>query len=304
MTMNEPVSSRKGISMMLLSVIFFSANCLLIRWVGLFAEVDGWVTSFARGLAGTAFVLTLYSGGRGLHLSHLRKPLLLARGVVGMITISLLYFTIIHLGAARALVINLTYPLFGVLIASFFLKEKLQTRSLLLLLLALGGLGLFFFESLVGASFGRYDLIGLSGAALSGLAVVLIRKLTQTETAATIYSGQCLVTLVATVPLAWPSFATTSLAAWTVMLVGGVLVAWGQILITKGFYHLDVARGSTLQMLIPLLTGVGAFFFFEERFTPMEIIGAVLTLFATWRISTATTPSTKDPSLVGAPLKK
>lgn len=283
--MNEAISPRKGLIAMLLSVVFFSANCLLIRWVGLFAHVDGWTTSFARGLAGTIFVITLYSGGRGLHLSHLRKPLLLFRGLVGMITISLLYITIIHIGAARALVINLTYPLFGTLIASILLKERPTLRNLMLLVLAIVGLGLFFFESLVEADFGRYDLLGLLGAALSGLAVVLIRKLTKTETAATIYSGQCLITLVVTFPLALPSFASTSSFAWVVMLVGGFLVAIGQILITKGFYHLDIARGSTLQMLIPLLTAIGAFFFFDERFSALEIFGAILTLLATWLIS-------------------
>ena len=69
------------------------------------------------------------------------------------------------------------------------------------------------------------------------------------------------------------------------MLVGGFLVAIGQILITKGFYHLDIARGSTLQMLIPLLTAIGAFFFFDERFSALEIFGAILTLLATWLIS-------------------
>ncbi len=293
--MTEPISTRKGILMMLLSVVLFSANILIIRWVGLFANMDGWMTSFTRGLAGTLFVLVMYSGGRGLQLSHLLRPLLILRGVLGVITISLLYFTVIHLGAARAMVINLTYPLFGSLIAVLVLKERLRPATLGLLALAMIGLGLFFSKSLLGATFGIYDLLGLLGAVLAGAVVVLIRKLTRTETAATIYSGQCLITLIATLPLAAPKFAETSALAWILMMFGGAIVAYGQILITKGFYHLDVARGSAIQMLIPLLTGAGAFLFFEERFAPIEIVGAVLTLFATWRISIAPTLPPKPP---------
>ena len=283
--------------MMLLSVILFAANCLIIRWVGLFASVDGWMASFTRGLAGTIFILTMYSGGRGLHLSHLVKPMLLFRGVLGVVTISILYFTIIHLGAARALVINLTYPLFGSLIASFVLKEKLRLRTMGLLLLATIGLILFFSKSFSGATFGFYDLLGLLGAVLAGATVVVIRKLTATETAATIYSGQCLITLLVTIPLAVPRFGETSPLAWGLLIIGGAIVAYGQILITKGFYHLDVARGSAIQMLIPLLTSASAFFLFQERFSPIEIVGAVLTLFATWKISISPTAVPAKPSV-------
>ena len=294
--MTEPVSTRKGIILMLLSVVLFSANCLIIRWVGLFASVDGWLSSFTRGLAGTIFVLAMYSRGRGLHLSHLRKPMLLLRGLLGVITISLLYFTIINLGAARALVINLTYPLFGTVIAALVLKETLRVRVILLLVLATSGLVVFFWDSFAAASFGLYDVLGLVGAMLAGATVVVIRKLTQTETAATIYSGQCLITLLLTAPLAVPSFAQTAPSTWLLLMLGGGIVAYGQILITKGFYHLDVARGSAIQTLIPLLTAAGAFLLFEERFTPIEMFGAALTLFATWRISLSPLDSKSESS--------
>ncbi|MBK1833724.1 DMT family transporter [Roseibacillus ishigakijimensis] len=283
--MTEAVSTRKGIFLMLMSVIFFSANCLIIRWVGLYAAVDGWLSSFTRGLAGTLFVLAVYSRGRGLQLAHLVRPMLILRGVLGVVTITMLYFTIHHLGAGRALVINLTYPLFAALLAAVALREFPRPTTLGLLVVALGGLLLFFWESLRGATFGFYDFIGLLGAALAGATVVVIRKLTATETAPTIYSGQCLVTLVATFPLAAPGFGDASALAWGFLMAGGVMVAYGQILITRGFYHLNVAQGSAIQMLIPLLTGGGAFFLFGERLSTTELAGAVVTLFATWRIS-------------------
>ena len=151
-------------------------------------------------------MLAMYSGGRGLQLRHLASPLLILRGVLGMVTISILYFTVIELGAGRALVINLTYPLFGSLIAAFVLKEKLRPSTIALLVLAMIGLGLFFYESFHEATFGVYDLLGLLGAVLAGVIVVVIRKLTQSETAATIYSGQCVMTVLVTLPLAAPSF--------------------------------------------------------------------------------------------------
>jgi drug/metabolite transporter (DMT)-like permease len=282
--MTDTVSIRKGIILMLLSVVFFSANCLIIRGLGLFANVDGWMSSFTRGLAGTIFVVAFYSR-RGLELSHLRKPLVIARGILGVTGITLLYFTIIHLGAGRALVLNLTYPLFGALFAAIWLREAVKPQTFGLLMVALTGLLIFFSDSFRQASLGLYDLLGLAGAAVAGATVVVIRTLTRTESAPTIYSSQCFVTLLVAGPIAAPDFFTTSPLAWGLLLLAGVVVAYGQILITRGFYHLSVAQRSGIQMLIPILTSAGGFFLFQETLTPMELCGAAVTLFATWRIS-------------------
>lgn len=100
----------KGIIQMLCSVVLFTVNTLLIRWLALsFSAVDGWQTTLFRGIAGIILVLLLFTGGRGLRLKHLwsRSPVI-ARGVLGAASIYLFYFSIIHLGAGRAVVLNLT----------------------------------------------------------------------------------------------------------------------------------------------------------------------------------------------------
>lgn len=283
--MTELVSTRKGVLLMLMSVAYFSANVLLIRGLGLFADVDGWMSSFTRGLAGTLFIAVLYSRGRGLELSHLRKPLLLVRGALGVAGITLLYFTILHLGAGRALVLNLTYPLFGALFAAIWLREPIRLLSFGLLMIALLGLIIFFLDSFREARLGLYDLLGLAGAAVAGATVVVIRSLTRTETAPTIYSAQCLITLLIAGPMAGPALVSTAPVVWLLLMLAGLIVAYGQILITKGFYHLSIAQGSGIQMLIPVVTSAGGFFLFQETLTPLELLGAAITLFATWRIS-------------------
>lgn len=283
--MTEPVSTRKGVLLMLMSVCYFSANILIIRGLGLFANVDGWMSSFTRGLAGTLFVLALYSKGRGLELSHLRKPLVILRGVLGVTGITLLYFTILHLGAGRALVLNLTYPLFGAVFAAIWLREPVKPLAFGLLAVALLGLIVFFLDSFQEARLGIYDLLGLAGAAVAGATVVVIRILTRSETAPTIYSSQCVMTLLVAGPLSATAIVSTSPSVWALLMLAGVIVAYGQILITRGFYHLSIAQGSGIQMLIPVVTSAGGFVLFHETLTSLEIVGAAITLVATWRIS-------------------
>ena len=53
------------------------------------------------------------------------------------------YITIVKLGASRAIVINLTYPMFATVIAAFWLKEKVRMATRWWLVVALAGLVIF-----------------------------------------------------------------------------------------------------------------------------------------------------------------
>src|SRR5690349_14194424 len=119
---NDP----RGLALMLLSVFLFSANTLLLRALSLhLPAADGWMGVLYRGTVGMLMVAALYGFGRGLSLKALVGSKLVAlRGVVGALSIAAFYLTIAKLGASRAVVLNLTYPIFATLIAAWWLKER------------------------------------------------------------------------------------------------------------------------------------------------------------------------------------
>ena len=53
---------------------------------------------------------------------------------------------------------------------------------------------------------------------------------------------------------------------------------------THAYRDLSVARGSSLQMLLPMAAGIGGFLFLGETFSLLEIAGGALTMLATWQI--------------------
>lgn len=53
---------------------------------------------------------------------------------------------------------------------------------------------------------------------------------------------------------------------------------------TFSYRHLTVSKGASLQMLLPLSTALGGFLLFGERFTPLELTAAALTIGATVQI--------------------
>jgi drug/metabolite transporter (DMT)-like permease len=282
---NDDSFDCRGVLLMLASVVLFAANTLLIRAVSQWAPAaDGWVATIFRGFVGLVVVFIFYSRGRGLNLKRIFcGTLITTRGIVGALSIIAFYVTVVKLGAARAVIINLTYPIFASVIAAIWLKETLTRSAIIWMLVGFGGLMIFLSD---GEQFFRpswYSLLALAGAIGAGWVVVIIRRLRHEEHPATIYAAQAFYSFV----LASPSVVKiTELPAsvWCVLTITAVIVTIAQLIMTKAYQTMSVARGSSLQMLLPLVTALGGFCFFHETFHPLEIGGALLTLFATWRM--------------------
>ncbi|MBC8127196.1 MAG: DMT family transporter [Gloeobacteraceae cyanobacterium ES-bin-144] len=123
---------RRGVLLMLGSVVLFAVNTLLIRAVAIHApQANGWVAIIFRGAVGLAVVYAIFGHGRGLALTRLfSSKLVFIRGVVGALSTIAFYITIIKLGAGRAVILNLTYPIFATIIAAWWLKETISRTAI------------------------------------------------------------------------------------------------------------------------------------------------------------------------------
>ncbi len=285
MNTDQPQAPR-GIALMLLSVFLFAANTLLLRGIALhLPAADGWVAALYRGAVGMLMVAALYGFGRGLSLKALVGSRLVAlRGVVGALSIAAFYLTIPQLGASRAVVLNLTYPIFATLIAAWWLKERITRTALLWMVAGFAGLAVF-----VGgegcSGFSAWDVIALAGAVGAGVVVVLIRKLRETEHAGTIYASQCFYSILLALPVRGGEVFALPGMGHLALIGGAGIVGVAQLVMTNAYRTLPVSRGSAIQMLLPLVTAAGAFAIFGEKFTGIELAGAALTLLATWRVA-------------------
>lgn len=275
-----------GTLMMLLSVVLFATNALLLRAMSLHLPVaNGWVALLYRGVVGIAIVVALYGFNRGLSIrAFFGNPLVVLRGVIGALSTAAFYLSISHLGAARAVVLSLTYPIFATLIAAWWLKERTPRAALLWMFAAFGGL-LVFLGGDANRAISAWDLLALSGAVGAGIVVVMIRKLRETEHAGTIYGSLCVFCILLALPMG--SGVTLALPALGqgALIAAACVVGVSQLLMTNAYRSLPVSRGSSIQMLLPIVTAVGAWFLFDERFSVVEFAGAALTLFATWRVA-------------------
>lgn len=282
---NDDSFDRRSILLMLGSVVLFATNTLTIRAVAMHTPAaDGWVAMLFRGGVGIAVVFALFGFGRGLNPARLFKgKLIVTRGIVGAVSTVAFYITVIKLGAGRAVIINLTYPIFASIIAAVWLKEKLNRAAMLWMLVGFCGLVIFLSDNGHFSTPTAYDWLALGGAVGSGWVVVIIRRLRHEEHPATIYASQAVYSIVIAAP-AVVKLPILPTAAWCGLAAGAVIVTFAQLIMTRAYQFMSVSRGSSLQMLLPLTTAAGSFFIFGEKFHAVEMAGGALTLLATWRV--------------------
>jgi drug/metabolite transporter (DMT)-like permease len=275
---------RRGIVLMLGSVICFIANALIIRALGTVQAFDVWLLSCVRFGVGLGLILAVYRiGPDAFQPRHLwRRPRLISRGVVGSLLVYGYYLTIVHLGAGRATFINNTYVIFGALLAVLMLGERFRPSVAYGGVIALAGLALITNALGTGTGVGWYDWIAIIITLGSAYIVVTIRQLhAEGEHTSTIFGAQCTYGLLLCLGPALLAWAPHPPLAWALMFVAALCAGLGQIMMTGAFRHLPVGEGSLLQMLVPLGIACGGVLYFAEHFAAHELIGAALILGGT-----------------------
>lgn len=294
--LSDPSSSdasrvRMGAIIMSLSVICFTGNTLFLKYLGSIRSVDPYVALLFRAVVGAMIVLAFFRGRRPLEIIPIfRNKGLIARGISGVIGTVAYYVTIQSLGSGKSTLICNTYVLFAAIIASFALGEKLSRRRFVWMALAFVGISLLLGNGKSGAEPGSGiitspQLIGLIGAISAAVSVVLVRNLTLRYSNGTIFMAQCLWVLIAVAPIACRKMAGIEYSDIALLSLSAAMAAFGQLMMNEGFRRLTVATGASIQMLWPVLTAAGGFFFFGETFTPIQIVGAALILIGVWRVT-------------------
>ena len=262
---------------MVLSSLLFSAMSVLIASA---PGTSAFLTSLSRFVVGTAVVGSLGLMGR-VKLEFRNTRLLLLRGILGGVAVYTFYLSIPTLGVARGTAVSYTYPLFATVGGALFLGERIRWRAWIALVLTLGGLALLRLgDWLADPGWDPWFLVALAGAILSGLAVVSVRKLTETDSSPVIFLAQSLVGLwIVFVPaLATPT--SLGLPVALVLLGVGLTATLAQLLMTWSYKTVDVATGSLLSMMTPVLNVVLGIVLFRETLGPMQATGAVLILLS------------------------
>jgi drug/metabolite transporter (DMT)-like permease len=243
------------------------AIATMIAAVAVFSFMDGVLKFFAmryppmevaalRGATSLPFTLApVLIAGRMRDLIPRRWPMHLLRGTLSVVVIGGFIYAVRSLSLANAYSVFLSAPLLVAALSVPLLRERLDWRNWLAILIGLAGVLVMLRPTTSGlASFGAVAaLIGAAAYALSGIAV---RVLTRTDTTVSVvFWTISLMTVFATV-MAAPGWVAIEHGHWKWLLALGVLAAIGQYLLTEAFRSAPPSVVSPFEYTA-LLWGVG-----------------------------------------------
>jgi drug/metabolite transporter (DMT)-like permease len=239
----------------------------MIAAVAVFSFMDGVLKFFAmryppmevaalRGATSLPFTLApVLIAGRLRDLMPRRWPMHLLRGCLSVVVIGGFIYAVRSLSLANAYSVFLSAPLLVAALSVPLLRERLDWRNWLAILVGLAGVLVMLRPSTSGlASLGALAaLIGATAYALSGIAV---RVLTRTDTTVSVVFWTISLMTLFTGLIAAPGWVPIAQEHWKWLLALGVLAAAGQYLLTEAFRSAPPSVVSPFEYTA-LLWGVG-----------------------------------------------
>jgi len=292
-------SARRGVIVMVLSVMAFTVNTLLLKLIGAGEHaLSPDMPLLFRATAGMVIVLVFFRGRRPTLIKPVfRDRSLVLRGLSGLLGTAAYYWTVPSLGAGKATLICNTYVIFASIIAMLSLGEQLTAKRFIWLAASFVGIVLLVGPRSGGEGFtiGFNEILALFGAIMAAWSVVLVRQLSLEYSIGTIYLAQCVWIFVPIAFLAVPDLPDLDLREIGLLLLAATAAGYGQLAMNEGYRCLTVTTGATIQMLWPVSTTLGGWLLFSERFGPLQWLGAVLILASIWQISVAGLRARKLP---------
>ena len=257
--------------------------CIMSALIKSAPQISTFKTVFFRFVVGLGLLGLGAMSGR-IRLRFVRGGLLFWRGLVGGAAVFIFFLSITKLGVGKGSVFTYSYPIFASLFSVLILKEKVPLIKWVFIATAFAGLALLVTGKggFTGGAItlGYYELLAVGGAVLAGGAVIMVKKLHDSDDSYAIFFAQCLVGF-------WmflvPSNLAASLSSYSegiLLVLIGILAATGQLLMTEGYRHVAVTTGSLLNMLVPVLNFAVAVTIFKEPLTGWEIIGALVVILS------------------------
>ncbi|MGK0270829.1 MAG: drug/metabolite transporter (DMT)-like permease [Cocleimonas sp.] len=267
-----------GAALIILSELALLATGMIIKSMS--AEVPTEQIVFVRNFIGLFILLPwlIRKGISRLHTKHI--SLHLARGLVGLTAMVCLFYSWGHMPLAQASLLKQTSPIFIPIFAFFWIKESIGLKTIIAIFIGFTGVILIISPNGDDAQFSSVMLIALMGAMLAGLAKVIIRKMSVTETPGRIVFYFALIgTIISAVPamLAWVSLNWIqwgSLAA----IAGFSTVA--QLSISKAYSHAPAGQLGPYTYTSVVFAAFFGWFIWGEVLNINTVIGILIIVLA------------------------
>lgn len=279
-----------GVSLAIVSVLIWSGNFVIAR--GISGIMPPFTTNFFRWATATLFLLPLALKKSMLEkekvFQHSRYFLLLS------FTCVLLFNSFVYIAGHHTTAINMaligttTSPVFTIVLAAIFLKEKVLPLRVLGLAFCIAGILVLLsrgsIETLLAFRFSQGDWWILAGSVFFAVYNLLVKQKPSSISPLTFLFVFCFTGTLMLLPFYLWEQAHTTAVAWTLQLAGIVLylgfgaslvayLCWNQAILLIGS-----SRTSLFGNLIPVFSTLEALLLLHEKIQPIHLVSGVLVI--------------------------
>lgn len=282
------ITLSKGALYILLGAFCFSLSSLCVKMAGKrlpFLEIV-----LGRSIVSVALCM-LFIRKAGVKSLGNNKKFLLLRGCFGFIALSCMFFSLVHIPLASAVVLFYTHPIFAAILSFLFLRERIGIIGILCIIISLCGVVFvakppFLFKSTVSIRT-FYTLVPVMAAFFAASAYVTIRKLGTSENPYVIVLYLYLITLPLSFLLVLPYWVWPTPLELALIIAIGVFAQIAQVNLTKGLSLETAGKATAIGNIQIVFVAIWGFLFFDELPDIWLIIGALLIITSTVILSQA-----------------
>lgn len=257
---------------MLLSTLAFAVMNGVVKYLDGF---NAYEKVFFRSL-GTLIFTMPYLIYKKIPLLGNKRMLLIARGVIGAISLILFFLSLKYLPVGTAVTLRYLSPVFAAIFAVIWLKETIKPWQWSFFLMAL--VGVFVLQGFDGTT----SLIGLffvlTSALCMGLVFVVISKIGKQDHPMVIINYFMIIGTVLGGLLALNDWKTPVGNEWFLLLGLGVVGFIGQLFMTKSFQIASTNQVAPLKYLEVIFTVIIGVVWFLEIYTIWSVVGILLVI--------------------------
>ena len=262
--------NKKAVWYLCLSAACFTILNTLIKYVEHFPTFQ---IVFFRSLL-SSFLAISYLRIKGIPILGNNKPILIARAITGLSSMSLFFWAIKLMPLGSAVALRYLAPFFTALLAVWFLKEKMKPIQWLFFLTAFGGVVLLKgFDS-------RISLFALSvillAALLSGVVYFIIRKIGESEHPVVVVNYFMTFSLVIGAIVCLFHWETPTHQEWLILLSFGIFGYFAQLFMTKGMQIEEANKIVPFKYVEVIFTLLASWIWLGEHQTIMALVGITI----------------------------
>ena len=262
------LSHSRSIFLLIITAVLWSFGGLLIKWVN-------WNPAVIAGMRSAIAALMMLAIIRRPQLPRTFAQII---GAVAYAGAAIMLITANKMTtAANAVLLFYTAPIYVAILGGWFLKERVNKSSWVTIFLVLGGMCLFFVDSINTGSFTGNILGVLSGFSFAVTAVCL-RSQKSSSPIVTVFWGNVLTALIG-IPFMFGSMPDAS--GWTGLILMGVFqTGLSYILFTIAIKQVTALESTLIPIIEPILNPMLVFFVIGEVPGIWAVIGGCIVLLS------------------------